>query len=261
MDKLKKSLNEALNWCIQQRISIPAEMRFALKAQGVGVVSRMTREKLLQNSLNAIFEKYAPILVQAAMDGVITTDELMGFEMAVRRESFLTLVEAGMDRLPEIAAEFGIPADSPAALDAIETWAEQRAASIAHDVGMTTSKRLLSLRRTTINGELYFEQSTMDRIVNWALGEGRAETIAATEVTRARTYILDIYQSQLTKLGVVTTFRWQTEEDEKVCPICSPLDKRTQDKWPSQYKDGPPAHVNCRCEKTLETLNPFPAKV
>ena len=41
---------------------------------------------------------------------------------------------------------------------------------------------------------------------------------------------------------------WHTAEDERVCPECSPLDKR----WYEQGKGPvPPLHDNCRCERVL----------
>lgn len=40
---------------------------------------------------------------------------------------------------------------------------------------------------------------------------------------------------------------WQTEQDARVCPICSPLNKRKRDAWARKFPMGPPAHPNCRC--------------
>lgn len=40
---------------------------------------------------------------------------------------------------------------------------------------------------------------------------------------------------------------WQTQEDERVCPVCGPLHDRRADSWASQFPEGPPAHPRCRC--------------
>jgi SPP1 gp7 family putative phage head morphogenesis protein len=90
-------------------------------------------------------------------------------------------------------------------------------------------------------------------------GEARAERIAVTEVTR--TYAsgnLAAWKST----GLVTGKMWATAEDEKVCPICGPLDGKvveidgdfTPDEIPADWGNPsdfvytqPPAHVNCRC--------------
>jgi SPP1 gp7 family putative phage head morphogenesis protein len=70
-------------------------------------------------------------------------------------------------------------------------------------------------------------------------GEARAASIAATEVTR-------IYQegNELAwkSTGLVEKAVWRTVNDERVCPICEPLDGEEID-----LGSGPPAHINCRC--------------
>ena len=40
---------------------------------------------------------------------------------------------------------------------------------------------------------------------------------------------------------------WRTQQDEKVCPICSPLNGTNQRVWGDKYPSGPPSHPNCRC--------------
>lgn len=84
-------------------------------------------------------------------------------------------------------------------------------------------------------------------------GKSRAETIAATEVTRAIGNGERIAAHEVaTKFGWRLARIWQTERDEKVCPICGPLQGKPgpfivlstgfTDEIP-----GPPAHPNCRC--------------
>ncbi|WP_013626592.1 phage minor head protein [Rubinisphaera brasiliensis] len=41
---------------------------------------------------------------------------------------------------------------------------------------------------------------------------------------------------------------WQTEEDSRVCPICSPLNDAKRDVWEAKFPMGPPAHPHCRCQ-------------
>ncbi len=40
--------------------------------------------------------------------------------------------------------------------------------------------------------------------------------------------------------------RWQTVEDERVCPECGPLDSIV---WEETDGPFPPLHVNCRCSR------------
>jgi len=43
----------------------------------------------------------------------------------------------------------------------------------------------------------------------------------------------------------ITRVRWATMEDERVCPICGPLEGRIYRK--GQFLPPLPAHQNCRC--------------
>ena len=58
--------------------------------------------------------------------------------------------------------------------------------------------------------------------------------------------------------------RWDTQADDRVCPICKPLEGATAllDEVFSNGLSGPPAHPNCRCilrhfsQSTLEPRKP-----
>jgi len=40
---------------------------------------------------------------------------------------------------------------------------------------------------------------------------------------------------------------WITARDDRVCPICGPLDSQRYEHWRDSFPSGPPAHPNCRC--------------
>jgi hypothetical protein len=46
----------------------------------------------------------------------------------------------------------------------------------------------------------------------------------------------------------VTWTRWQTREDERVCPECGPLDGLV---WEEHAGPSPPLHNHCRCERVF----------
>lgn len=78
----------------------------------------------------------------------------------------------------------------------------------------------------------------------------RAEMIAATEVTRA---FAEGNMASWREAGVVERRRWNTANDEIVCPICGPLHNMVVALGESF--DGiasPPAHPRCRCWITPE---------
>ncbi len=43
---------------------------------------------------------------------------------------------------------------------------------------------------------------------------------------------------------------WRTQQDERVCPICSPLNGTNQRVWGAKYPSGPPSHPNCVLAET-----------
>jgi hypothetical protein len=88
-------------------------------------------------------------------------------------------------------------------------------------------------------------------LLAFAFGMGRALLIAATEVTRAYTAGVLVYQWLLGHAGVPTVRIWDTAADERVCTqICLPMDGQPEREWVP--KSGPPAHPNCRCSTHLE---------
>jgi hypothetical protein len=95
----------------------------------------------------------------------------------------------------------------------------------------------------------FFEdQLTMGDLRNMlsqTFGPVRADMISATEVTRAAVQGELAFIEELRKEGVVLVARWQTNADELVCPICTPLNGTLD--WANLYPSGPPAHVRCRC--------------
>jgi hypothetical protein len=88
--------------------------------------------------------------------------------------------------------------------------------------------------------------------------------IAVTETTRAAAQATVEYQKYLGRAGITMIRVWNTDADEKVCPICTGeaygvnLNGMTEDEWPAEVAGGPPAHVNCRCDTSLRLLREAP---
>lgn len=86
-----------------------------------------------------------------------------------------------------------------------------------------------------------------DRLSRW-FSPQRAENIAVTETTRAATEAERAVADEIFRdSGIKLIPIFNTEDDERVCPICSPLDGK-------EITDGeyPPRHVGCRCWTTYE---------
>ena len=80
-----------------------------------------------------------------------------------------------------------------------------------------------------------------------AFSRDRAELIAITEITRARS-MGELAAAQLLEdIGVEVVGTWITREDEMVCNVCGPLNKTPESYWSEFFPNGSPAHVRCRC--------------
>lgn len=80
----------------------------------------------------------------------------------------------------------------------------------------------------------------LDALLAPIFSEARAEMIATTEVTRAFQNGNDLVWLAT---GYIQFHQWNTQRDERVCPICGPKDGNI-------YVIGgeaPPAHPRCRC--------------
>lgn len=86
---------------------------------------------------------------------------------------------------------------------------------------------------------------SLEQQLSGIFGENRAAQIAATETTRAFAEgNAEAWQST----GFISSVRFNTAEDDRVCPYCSPLDGQEFDV--DDYGHKPPIHVNCRCYNT-----------
>jgi hypothetical protein len=77
--------------------------------------------------------------------------------------------------------------------------------------------------------------------------DSRADSVAITETTSAVTIGERTVIDEMKKLGVGVKVKWYTKLDERVCPVCGPLHGTGPSKWLADFKQGPPAHVRCRC--------------
>lgn len=81
------------------------------------------------------------------------------------------------------------------------------------------------------------------------LDEIRAHAIAVTEITRALSISENVAAALALEMGYMLKSHWITEEDDRVCPECSPLHNMTESAWSLKFPEGPPAHVFCRCRR------------
>lgn len=112
-------------------------------------------------------------------------------------------------------------------------------------------------------------KEAVEQVLTQALGPARDAATAATETTRAAVAGTNAVAPVVQAAGYNLVTRWNTERDDRVCPVCRPLHGKVPDLWepvlstlvaPGGSKaiasimanGGPPAHPNCRCWLTTQ---------
>ncbi len=133
-----------------------------------------------------------------------------------------------------------------------EEWLQTHAFELVQGVTETTVNEL---RRTLAEG--------------WEAGEGIPELAARVrevfeEADRYRSFLIARTETTATaNMAQLSVLRqagigyktWSTSADERVCPVCGPLDGRTV-RLDEEFAPGifaPPAHPNCRCTTLART--------
>ena len=143
-------------------------------------------------------------------------------------------------------------------------WSETRAAEVAR--GAVEGMRAALAQRAATWAELgdaVTRQMVADDVAD-VISPTQDAVTAATETTAAQTAGTNavVQAAQVSGFNLVT--RWKTERDDRVCPVCRPLDNKIPDLWGPVLETlvapgggravdaitangGPPAHPNCRC--------------
>lgn len=156
----------------------------------------------------------------------------------------LTALASGMDGGVDALPDNIQPLVNPVKFhDAALQYAQQYRYGQIKDITDTTRQQV----QTALTNWVQSNQSldALEAQLEGIFGDKRAAMIAATEVTR----VFAEGNAQAWKTtGFVGKVRFNTSEDDKVCPYCSPLDGQEFDV--DDYGHKPPIHVNCRCWNT-----------
>lgn len=134
-----------------------------------------------------------------------------------------------------------------------ERWANRHALRMAKGLNKTT--RQLAKQRIAVwlrTGQ--DKQALVDSLSEIISPTWRAEMIAQTEITRAYGEASRIVGE---RTEGVKTLRWGVFRDERLCPVCAPLEgvKQGKDGTFNGFRS-PPAHPRCRCFLIMETSDP-----
>jgi HK97 family phage portal protein len=164
-------------------------------------------------------------------------------------------------RIDTLGTQFSIPMDTGEESQRVTDWLSDYVPKTTAKIDQTTADRIKPIIETyrTTPGMTIDDVTAMLLPLSDAV---RARMIAVTETTRAAAQATVEYQQYLGKAGITMIRVWNTDADEKVCPICTgqaygvDLNGMTEDEWPAEVASGPPAHVNCRCDTSLRLVRP-----
>jgi hypothetical protein len=210
--------------------------------------ARLTVERRLQRDVQAVFDEYAPGILEAVQEQRQPDyNELEGALAAVFVPFFVSqFVEEAM----MVSVDVGIGFD-PAI---INTHALEWARSYSFELikGLTnTTRDVVSNAISSFIETPGMTQADIIKLVEPAFGKVRARMIATTETTRAYSAATNEIQKLVNRTGIQMEQVWHTRNDERVCPICGPLNETPENVWLGEFPTGPPAHVNCRCDTGL----------
>lgn len=218
------------------------------------VPSRTTIERRIKRMLRGVFEEFEDSAVEAAMGS--GSFDYERFRQELRRALMTVMGKVTVDRVLRIAAEVGVAFDPANISTRASAWARQYTNDLVNQLMGTTQNVIGDAVAQYIETPDMTIRDLKD-FLEPAFGEPRAERIAVTETTRAYSRATMQYRNQLEEeQGFVMAGVWQTAADDRVCPICAPLDGMPDVDWPESIKEagGPPAHVNCRCSVALSAL-------
>jgi SPP1 gp7 family putative phage head morphogenesis protein len=133
-------------------------------------------------------------------------------------------------------------------------WIKQNAGDLIKGINETTRQEIRDLVEAAFE-EQYDVDDLADQIEELLGDADRAETIARTETMRASNEGQAQLWDQATETGFLTGTEkqeWIVTPDDRLCPICEPLDGETAElggvfESDGEEYDAPPAHPNCRC--------------
>lgn len=146
--------------------------------------------------------------------------------------------KGAQNAMAQVLARTEVGVDWGIVNDAVYDWAQRYTFDLVKGINQTSEAFLQkSVSQWTASGA---PLDDLMQTIEPMFGETRARMISVTEVTRA--YAMGNKESWI-KSGVVEKKRFMTAEDDRVCPVCAPLDGQEFD----LSEDIIPLHVGDRC--------------
>lgn len=235
-------LQHALEHC-----STPEDIRSAFKrAPGEGLTpeEEALYERLAQ-LLGATNSEIARAITKGAsqVDSLITT--LTGAVASALAPALATVVN---ERIAELTVQLGLAFDvAEIGADVAGTYLSEYLSGIEG-----TTRRAVERAVTLYRAQPGMTVGDLSQVLEGAFSPRRAELIAVTSITEAASQATSVYQAQLKAAGIASERVWRTNNDERTCAICGPLNGKSEQAWVDRFPKGAPAHLRCRCVTTLK---------
>jgi SPP1 gp7 family putative phage head morphogenesis protein len=246
---------DAADWLEARHIQLPADV--ALKRRDRREPQRRQKEEAdlaLRTLLGRVFQKqerkirtWLALQFPARKAAINIPDEFLEWDEADEAKLLRLLREAMQAGIALFGADTNIGFDS--SLTNIE--AAQAASRYGYRLIKDLNATGLEALRTAITQFVETPGMTLgDVAAMLPYSAERAQLIAVTETTRAYAQGQQMAGEQMRKdfPDVRVVQRWYTNNDDRVCEICGPLDGTEADLGETfEGIEAPPAHPNCRC--------------
>jgi hypothetical protein len=231
----------------------------ALKA--APALSRDELEARLAKKIGAVDKKY--LLILEANNGIPPFGFWQSYEEELR-QAIAAPIRTQIEQSFNNYSDYVDFIDKAGAVGDIDTAMTRAVNDVAHGISENSKLLFEKLAREGVPSDEIIERMAL------RFSSGHAEQVAVTELTRAEAHFADALSSRLGEQGVTTQIRWQTSEDERVCPICFPADHKLRDEPINTPRGGwngqtwgerfgrPPGHPNCRCQTVVEIVTRRP---
>ena len=134
-----------------------------------------------------------------------------------------------------------VPTETPVE-DALQLLSQRKQFHIARTVETTRKGLAAAVQHAAESGE--FDPTAFITAIMPLFDKHRVDLITDTTITDAISSTADYYELFLRNIGVEYEVYWHTARDERVCPICRPMDGKPKSEWGTLTI---PAHPGCRC--------------
>ncbi len=238
-------------------VNVVGRIIAALKAQQRDVREpgrrrKMEFERELSKSIQRLFARQAGRIRTALVEGhPERKSDPMDFEPGddeLISEIMIMLMDAARAGVDLFAGNINLGLDTTATNTEAIAWARKYAFDLVREINDTT--------RTALQEIIAGFAATPGMTIGDVMGllpfdESRALRIATTEITRAYAQGNQLAGEALKEQypDVLVVKHWFTNNDDRVCEICGPLDGQEVeiDETFADGIDNPPAHVGCRC--------------